>query len=262
MKLLAGAYSDKGVKRSKNEDFFCVDEKAGLMAVADGMGGHASGEIASRMVIEVLSDYINSGAAACGIETEGGGEALLAGAIKMANSTVYGASQDSPSLRGMGSTLVVALIRGERLNIAHVGDSRIYLIRAGCIEQLTDDHSLISEQLREGLISEEDAKKSSIGNIITRSMGVGQEVEADFSEMSIADGDIIILCSDGITTMLSDETILSETLDARSPSTLSRRLVDLANEAGGSDNITLVAIYIYKSEFSHYTHKIKKLFGR
>ncbi len=256
MKYLAGAYSDKGITRSNNEDFFCVHEKTGLLAVADGMGGHASGEVASRMLIEVLSDYINSKEAASS------DTALLAAAIKMANSTVYGTSQDKVSCNGMGSTLVAALIKENRLSIAHVGDSRIYLIRAGCIEQLTDDHSLISEQLREGLISEEDAKKSSVKNVITRSVGVAQEVEAEFSEMTISDGDTLILCSDGLTSMLSDKEILSASLEGSCPLDLSRRLVDLANEAGGSDNITVVAAYIYNSELSYYTRKIKKLFWR
>lgn len=256
MKYLAGGHSDKGITRLKNEDFFYVDEKSGFVAVADGMGGHASGELASKMTIEVLSDYINSG------EASSSDTVTLAAAIKMANSTVYGTSQDNVSHRGMGSTLVAALIKEDRLSIAHVGDSRIYLIRAGCIEQLTDDHSLISEQLREGLISEEDAKSSTIKNVITRSVGVAQEVEADFSEMAIADGDILILCSDGLTSMLEDNEILSVALEHKCPSRLSKRLVALANEAGGSDNITVVAVYIYKSGLSYYTRQIKKLFGR
>ncbi|MDH3975484.1 MAG: Stp1/IreP family PP2C-type Ser/Thr phosphatase [Deltaproteobacteria bacterium] len=260
MKIYASALSDKGPFREKNEDYFCVEKAPALFIVADGIGGSLAGEVASRMAVEVVRDFV--------AEKEGDFRDLnsgdehsvcattLAEGVKLANSAIFDISQNNASYRGMGTTLTSALIFNERLSVVHVGDSRAYLIRAGCIQQLTDDHSLVAEQIRLGLITEEDAEHSTIKNVITRSIGANPEVEADINEINMADGDIVILCSDGISSALTNDEIAAYGKNAKNAEDLCRTLVNSAIAAGSRDNMTVVAVYIYKDAISHLFNSI------
>ena len=268
MKVNASFVTDKGPVREKNEDYYCVDEELGLFAVADGIGGHMAGEVASRMAIEVIRDFILNESDYqtykskdfCDEYSEESN--LAAEAVRRANKAIHETSKNNSSYRGMGTTLTAALIRGDRLNIAHVGDSRAYLVRTSCIEQITNDHSLVAEQVKSGLISEEEAKNSKIKNVITRSLGNFPEVEVDMEEITIADGDIIILCSDGITSVISDEDILACASASSDTATLCKTLVSKATKAGCTDNMTVVALHIHKNVFSYLYHFTNDWFRR
>lgn len=246
----AAGLSDKGMVREGNEDSILVDSDLNLYVVADGMGGHNAGEIASKMAVDVLRDYIS--------RTAAGGEVLigshdqafsdtanhLASGIKLANRVIYESAQSNPVWRNMGSTIVASLLEGERLSIAHAGDSRAYLIRGDSIIQLTDDHSLVAEQVRQGLISSEDAELSAKRNIITRGLGVDAELEVDLSDLPVTEGDRILLCSDGLSNMLTDQAIAAIIVGYRDPAEICQKLIEEANRNGGRDNISAVIIMV------------------
>ena len=254
--LLAVGQTDVGRVRTNNEDAFSLAPDKGLLVVADGMGGHASGEVASRMAVDIIRNYF-SGMVADGktpiigtydddfTETTN----RLGSAVRLANTAIYEAGQSNSQLKGMGTTIVCALLHNRKLSIAHVGDSRLYLIRAGDLEQLTDDHSVVAEQVKRELISREEAEKSEIKNLLTRALGAVAEVEVDLSELNLLDGDSLILCTDGLTNMVHDDEILSVVLAGRDPSVASQRLIELANEGGGTDNITAVVAYLFEERW-------------
>ncbi|MDT8317801.1 MAG: Stp1/IreP family PP2C-type Ser/Thr phosphatase [bacterium] len=260
MKTVASFITDKGPVREKNEDYFCVDAGLGLYAVADGIGGHTAGEVASRMAVEVIKDFLSNEEKYEGDKAEGYRDDysresnMVAEAVRRANTAIHETSKNNSSYRGMGTTLTAALIRGDRLSIAHVGDSRAYLIRTSCIEQITNDHSLVAEQVKMGLISDEEARNSKIKNVITRSLGNTPHVEVDIEEFSIADGDRIIICSDGITSVISDSDILSIASASGGPADLCKTLVKRAADAGCTDNMTVVALHVYKDVLSYLYH--------
>ena len=263
MKILSGALTDKGVTREKNEDYYCACSDIGFYAVADGMGGHAAGERASRIAIEVISDYIRGNYDASGDGSSGDNRRFseeakrLEKAIKLANSSIYEVASNNESFKGMGTTIVAVLVRNGKLFYGHVGDSRIYLLRSGSMEQLTEDHSLVQEQINSGLLTEEEAKSSGISNIITRSLGIMPDVEVDLGEISLLEKDMIILCSDGLTSMLDDDLIFNIAKSHKSPQSACRRLVDMANEKGGNDNITVLLLSKRNSLWSLLFNKIK-----
>lgn len=249
MKILAHGLSDKGLSRTNNEDSFYVNEDLGLLVVADGMGGHSAGEVASRMAVEALSGYIRKSCA--------GGEPLfgppdsgrsgasnrLVSGIRFANRVVCEAAKNDPSWKGMGTTIVAALVDGNRVSIAHAGDSRAYLVRSGKISQLTDDHSVVAEQVRLGLLSKEEAEVSEKRNLITRALGSDEALEVDVTEIDLMDGDRLLLCSDGLSTMVADDEVLMIIASDNAPESACARLVEVANNNGGRDNITAVAAY-------------------
>lgn len=252
MKLTAAGSTDPGKVRSNNEDAFHLDVARGLLLVADGMGGHASGEVASRMTVEVIGGYFAR--AGKGEKTQVG-ERLpewsaetnaLASAVRLANMAVFEAAQNAVQWQGMGTTVAAVLVEGRRLCIAHVGDSRVYLIRSGNITQLTDDHSLVSEQVKRDLITKDEAASSSLRNVLTRAVGIGPEVDVDLDELTLADGDILVLCSDGLTGMVSDGDLASVVTAERDPARACSTLIRMANENGGLDNITVIAARIVR----------------
>jgi serine/threonine protein phosphatase PrpC len=210
LNLTASGKTDQGLVRANNEDNFFLDEKQGLLIVADGMGGHASGEVASKLAVNVMRDYFQGPQKLTGAANPAYSDATnkLSCAIRLANQAVYEAAQSSPQLKGMGTTIVACLLTGNKLSIAHIGDSRAYLIRAGLIDQLTDDHSMVNEQLKNDIITREEAAKSEMKNILTKALGISAEMEADLDELTMFDDDIFFLCSDGLNTMLSDEAML------------------------------------------------------
>ena len=248
MKLSAEGKTDKGLSRKNNEDNLCLDPGTGLFAVADGVGGAASGEVASRVALEVLRDHIRRTAPpdenrSNDTDRTGGLTRITAG-IRLANKAVWDASKSEPALKGMGTTVAAVMMEDSWMGIAHAGDSRVYLIRAGVMTQLTEDHSLVAEQVKAGLITKKDAEVSSMRNVITRALGQEGALDVDTSEIALMDGDRVVLCTDGLTTMVPDGSILSTVLSNDSPAEGCSELVDLANKRGGRDNITVILIYM------------------
>jgi serine/threonine protein phosphatase PrpC len=249
MQTDTSGYSDKGMVREGNEDSFVVAPEIGFFAVADGMGGHNAGEVASRMALDVLRAYLERTTIG---SLPGNGKNpdcsdaanLLASGIRHANRVIYESTRNNPAWINMGTTIVAAILNQNRLSIAHVGDSRAYLLRGGGIIALTEDHSLVAEQLRSGHISHETAEVSSQRNIITRALGSGAEPEVDLCDLLLAPEDRILLCSDGLTTMVTEAKIRSIVLGNRDPNEICRLLVEEANNNGGKDNITVAVILV------------------
>jgi len=241
--------SDVGRKRQNNEDNFGIDRDLRLFIVADGMGGHAAGEVASRMAIELILDYIRRTATSDEPYLTGFNNRFsragnrLSSAIILANQVISDASTKREEWQGMGTTVVAAWLADPdcaRLSIAHVGDSRVYLLRSGEMRQLTTDHSLVEEQIREGFMTREEARDSAIRNMITRALGYRERVNPDIIELPMEPGDRLLLCSDGLNTMLTDQEILDIIRLNANLKNACRQLVDAANERGGRDNITVI----------------------
>ncbi len=251
MRVRAAARTDVGRHRSNNEDTHFADEKLGLFVVADGLGGHSSGEVASRLAVETISQqlaaWMGGGAPppAMGPPVGGASEAAthLANSIRFANRAIHEASSRGPRYHGLATTVVAALVADRGLILAHVGDSRIYRVRDRKLEQVSRDHSLVREQVAMGLLTEDEAAVSPQRHVVTRALGMEHTVQVDVQEQDIAEGDTLLLCSDGLSDMV-DEPIIQETLlqagddlDAACDA-----LVELANARGGKDNITAVLV--------------------
>jgi serine/threonine protein phosphatase PrpC len=245
----AASMTDTGQVRQKNEDSFgCFEpgdtqiqeSKGFLYIVADGMGGHKGGEVASRLAVETIhSRYYASGS--------DDPAAALAEAVQEANQIIFQKSQSDESLAGMGTTCTAMAIVAESAYFAHVGDSRAYLLRQGELRQITQDHSLIAEMLRSGLISKEDARTHPQRNVITKSLGAQASVQVDTPSTPFAfeEGDVFLLCSDGLTALAANEEI-REALYAQTSAEACNQLIDLANHKGGTDNITVQVIAVMK----------------
>jgi protein phosphatase len=237
------AHSDTGRKRRRNEDAYVM--RPPLFAVADGMGGAQAGEIASRLAAEALRDddgHGSSGPPGSAEHFPGrSGEDRVNELVQTANRRVYERATADAAASGMGTTVTVALVGGDQVTIGHVGDSRAYLIRAGELTQLTEDHSLVGELIRSGKLSPEEAESHPQRSVITRALGTDPDVDVDVFSVQTAPGDLFLLCSDGLTTMVGDGAILGvveqhlDDLDAAA-----RALVGTANRGGGEDNITVV----------------------
>ncbi|MFN2387644.1 MAG: Stp1/IreP family PP2C-type Ser/Thr phosphatase [Thermoanaerobaculia bacterium] len=251
MSVEAFGITDVGRKRKHNEDAYALDLAEGLFIVADGMGGHAAGEVAAKITVETIGEFI----AATRQKEEATwpfryNHALhfnsnrLAIAIEKANERVMAAVAAQPWLKGMGTTVVAGLLNEEILSLAHVGDSRAYLYRDGELTRLTDDHSWVHEQVAAGILTEEEAKSHPLKNVVTRALGGGPSVAPDLRELTFSASDLFIFCSDGLTTMLGDEEIGEAAAAGAEPQKLCRRLVDMANEKGGVDNITVVIVHV------------------
>ncbi len=228
---------DIGRKREVNQDYiFVSNEPLGnlpnLMIVADGMGGHRAGDFASRYAVESLKeDLANS--------TEDGPEAMIRKAIQSANQKLIEAARQDARLEGMGTTLVVATVIEHTLYFANVGDSRLYLLH-DTIKQLSKDHSFVQEMVRLGGIDAEEAKHHPDKNIITRAVGAREKVEVDFFEYRLKKGDIILMCTDGLSNMIEDEEMLVIVKSSRDMVEAVERLVEKANDNGGNDNIGVI----------------------
>jgi serine/threonine protein phosphatase PrpC len=229
-----GAYaraSDTGKKRRRNEDSYVVAPP--LFAVADGMGGAQAGEVASKLAAAALEDT-DSGSSS--------GQERVVSLIQEANRRVYARANTDPATSGMGTTMTVALVEGQVVTIGHVGDSRAYLVRAGSLEQLTEDHSLVNELLKSGKLSPQEAETHPQRSVITRAVGTDPDVDVDAFTVDALEGDVFLLCSDGLTDMVDDEGILDvveryhDDLDR-----VAKSLVSAANRGGGEDNITVIA---------------------
>jgi len=248
LKIAARGVTDVGQKRDHNEDAFLVDEALGLFVVADGMGGHAGGGTASRLAVETIRKSVAE-ARACtpspfgtgaGVEESGVPE-VLRGAVEKACAVIFETAQGDPDLAGMGTTVTAVLTDGASAFVAHVGDSRCYLLRGSRIYQVSEDHSLVNEQLKAGAISPDEARHSRFKNIITRSVGFEHDVQVDLMGLEMEPGDAAVICCDGLSNLVEDQEILQiveQTPLSESP----ERLVALANERGGDDNITVIVI--------------------
>ncbi len=249
MKLLAWGLTDVGRKRDHNEDSYLVNPDLGLFAVADGMGGHAGGDRASRLAVEIVEREVKASAAngtgtvPIGPSAEAPPARDLRAAATMAGRTIFDLAEGNPQLAGMGTTLTALRFTGGRAYLAHVGDSRAYLYRDDRIEQLTEDHSWIEEQVRAGFMTPAEARESSLKHIITRSVGFERDVEVDLLVMPILMGDCFLICSDGLSNYLPLEDLRHD-LSQGYYSDVPRALVQRANERGGDDNITVVLIYV------------------
>jgi PPM family protein phosphatase len=250
MKITYKAISDVGRKRTANEDTYTADGDLNLFIVADGMGGHAAGEVASKVAVESIQDFIrytsNDKEITWPYEFD---ESLtmagnrLKSAIQIAHAKVLEVTAQKKEFQGMATTVVSLLMDDAKAQVAHVGDSRAYLIREDKLIQLTSDHSWVNEQLRTGAITSQQARNHPYRNIVTRALGGPNPVDVDVSEEPMQDGDIILLCSDGLNTMLSDEQILETVRDNRDDlDKACQALISLANENGGEDNVTAILV--------------------
>jgi protein phosphatase len=241
--------TDVGCVRQNNEDNFGYDARHGIFVVCDGMGGMAAGEVASKMAVDTVLTYFREAARnkhypVVGKNYDGVSERAnaLASAIQLANEAVRETAKAHPAQAGMGSTMVAVLVRGAFFSVGHVGDSRIYLVRSGDIQQLTNDHSLVMEQVRRGLITLAEARESDMQNIIIRALGSDDTVEPDLDDMMAMPDDVLLLCSDGLTRHVPDDKLFELISNAPSLEAACEQLIQAAKDGGGSDNITCVLV--------------------
>jgi protein phosphatase len=237
----AAAVSDRGRKRPSNEDAFGYSIEHGVYLVCDGMGGAAAGEIASSLAVDEVMRMLTDRAADAPLER------VIDQAISAANQAIYSRSQVNPKLSGMGTTLVALVVEERRVRVLNIGDSRCYRLRNSHLEQITQDHSLVDEQVRLGRMTPAEALRSPLRNVITRALGTQSQITADLFELEAEPGDLFLLCSDGLTRELRDakiESLLVRGIPlAGAPLTaLCNNLVDAANNAGGGDNITCLLL--------------------
>jgi PPM family protein phosphatase len=224
-----GDRTDVGRGRPENEDSHLVDPEDGLYAVADGMGGHRAGEVASATAIDALKTAFLGGQ-------------RLDQAVSAANAAVFARAAQDAALRGMGTTLTAIALEDSTALLGHVGDSRAYLMREGAVTQVTEDHSLVEQLVREGRLTPEEAQNHPQRAIITRALGIDPDVQVDTYRIDLKPGDRLLICSDGLTNMLSDDTIAQTLRRHADPQQAADTLVDMANQAGGDDNITVVLV--------------------
>ena len=246
-------HSDPGMVRSHNEDSIANDVKHGLVILADGMGGYNAGEVASGMATTVLMTELQNAIglhAPFDIDPDTGltfAQRMLKDQIEKANTSIYQASQSQPQYAGMGTTLVASMFYDNRMTVAHIGDSRLYLLRGAEFSQVTRDHSLLQEQIDSGMITVEEAKHSQNKNLVTRALGIDPVVEPEVHDYDTKVGDIYLLCSDGLSDMVPDDEIglTLETLGGNL-TLAAQQLVQMANDNGGRDNVSVLLIKIVK----------------
>ena len=253
MRITSGGVTDMGRVRTNNEDCYKIVEPLNLFVLSDGMGGEAHGEIASAMAVETVVNHcvdIESNPAARVIgrvdPNWSARTKRLSAAVHLANKNIFKSAEEDPDRHGMGATLTAAWIDGAKLSIAHVGDSRAYLLRSGSLLQLTRDHSLVAEQVRRGILTAAEADESEMQSVLLRALGAQAEIEVDAEEHTLFPRDILLLCSDGLTRVVTEPEIAG-TLQAETDAPrASEKLVALANERGGPDNISVVAVRLEK----------------
>jgi len=236
MRRKAWGISDKGLKREGNQDSFLVEDRLGLFIVADGVGGHFGGEVASALAVETVREVVNHPRAA-----EFRPKEVITQAYEEASHRIFDRALQEPKLNGMGTTMVLSYVRDNKIYIANVGDSRAYLYRKPHLWQITEDHSLINEQIRLGMMTEEQARKLIGKNVITRSVGFERDVFPDLLEREISSGDTFIFCSDGLSGMVPDAemcTIMNVTQIEKAAGILLQKAID----HGGDDNVTVVVV--------------------
>ena len=243
MKRIAFGRTDPGKKRANTEDAFLVNDAMGLYAVADGIGGNEGGEVASRIAVETfgkaIPDLLNEKGS---VSTDAPSPALREAVIR-ANRAIYQVQSQNPGLANMGTTLTALLFRDNQACIAHIGDSRAYLFRLGKLLQLTDDHSFVAEQVLAGTFTKEQARSSPYRHMITRALGIAEDARPDLVNHELKKDDKFLLCTDGLTEMVTDEEIAG-ILSASPPQEAVENLLAAANAQGGVDNITAVVVWV------------------
>jgi PPM family protein phosphatase len=259
--------TDVGLLRDHNEDAVASDLSIGLLVLADGMGGYKAGEVASEIAVLMVASEITEAmqniprkfSSASNLLPE---SQMLIDAIEKTNATIYRISQDQPQCAGMGTTLVAGIFTDNKLVVGHVGDSRAYRLRGETLTQLTEDHSLVQEQINAGLITPEQAKLSNNKNLVTRALGVDPEVELDLQEFDVEVSDQYLLCSDGLSDLVSDAEITQILLAADGNiGDAAKRLIHVAIEYGGTDNISVILAKVRK-EFASEKGWVKNLFKK
>lgn len=249
MRILSGGATDVGQVRSNNEDCFRLVQPLNLFVLSDGMGGEAHGEIASALAVETVVKHVIDAQANPAAPSYGAPAAQLSeptkrlvSAVHLANQNIFNSAEEHPEQSGMGATITALWINGSGLSIAHVGDSRAYLLRGGMLQQLTSDHSLVAEQVRRGIITASEAEQSEMQSVLLRALGTQAEVEVDAEEQALFPNDLLLLCSDGLTRMVTDPEIAGTLQAETDPQKAATRLVAIANENGGADNISVIVI--------------------
>jgi serine/threonine protein phosphatase PrpC len=254
VRIVSGGRSDVGQQRANNEDCFRIVPSLNLFVVSDGMGGEAHGEIASAMAVETVVRTCmgeETGTVTASTETHpewSDKTRLLLNAAHQANKKIYESAEVNPQQQGMGATLTAAWINEEKLSVVHVGDSRVYLLRSGVLQQLTSDHSLVAEQVRRGILTAAEAEHSELQSVLLRALGTQPEIEVDAEEHTLFPGDIVLLCSDGLTRMVAEQKIAATLQSESDPGRAAGKLVAQANENGGADNITVVVVHMEPKE--------------
>jgi serine/threonine protein phosphatase PrpC len=249
MLIKSCAQSDLGRSRSVNEDSFLLNPEASFYLVADGMGGHGNGEVASGIAVEAIEKYLLDNPLAIRLWSSAVDRMKrhadrLRAAIRFANQEVLAEVEKDGALAGMGATVVALLIDGSDALIAHVGDSRAYRLREGTLEQITEDHTWVHEQVSAGLLSPQDARQHPFRSVVTRAVGGADDVEVEVDPIQLVPGDQLLLCSDGLNAVLSDDQIADHLKQERSLENLCQQLIDSTNDGGGPDNITVVVLEV------------------
>ena len=253
VRIASGGVSDVGRVRTNNEDCYKIVERLNLFVLSDGMGGEVHGEIASAMAVETVVKHCLDAETNPAAQVIGAVQPYwsartkhLATAVHLANRTIFKAAEKNPDHRGMGATLTAAWIDGAKLSIAHVGDSRAYLLRSGSLLQLTRDHSLVAEQVRRGILTPAEAEESTMQSVLLRALGAQAAIEVDAEEHTLFPRDVLLLCSDGLTRMVTEPEIAGTLQAETDPTRAAEKLVALANERGGPDNITVLTVRLEK----------------
>lgn len=253
VRIASGGVSDVGRVRTNNEDCYKIVERLNLFVLSDGMGGEVHGEIASAMAVETVVKHCLDAETNPAAQVIGAVQPYwsartkhLATAVHLANRTIFKAAEKNPDHRGMGATLTAAWIDGAKLSIAHVGDSRAYLVRSGSLLQLTRDHSLVAEQVRRGILTAAEAEESTMQSVLLRALGAQAAIEVDAEEHTLFPRDVLLLCSDGLTRVVTEPEIAGTLQAETDPTRAAEKLVALANERGGPDNITVLTVRLEK----------------
>jgi serine/threonine protein phosphatase PrpC len=251
VRIVSGGVTDLGRVRTNNEDCFRIVESLNLFVLSDGMGGEAHGEVASELAVETIVRHCmdardDSGATQLGLSEPAWGEKTrrLTNAVHLANKSIFESAEAHPEQRGMGATLTAAWIDGPKVSIAHVGDSRAYLLRSGNLQQLTSDHSLVAEQVRRGILTAAEAEESEMQSVLLRALGALPDIEVDTDEHILFARDILMLCCDGLTRMVTEPEIAGTLQAETDPTRAAEKLIALANERGGVDNITVIVVRV------------------
>jgi serine/threonine protein phosphatase PrpC len=249
VQIVSGGVTSVGRVRANNEDSFRIVDELSLFVLSDGMGGEAHGEIASALAVETIVKHCLETESDPAMTVFGDMPAQwsektrrLSSAVHLANQSIYDSAMKHPEQHGMGATVTAAWIHESTLSIAHVGDSRAYLLRGGILQQLTSDHSLVAEQVRRGILTPAEAEKSEMQSVLLRALGAHPEIEVDAEEHMLLGRDVLLLCSDGLTRMVTEPEIAGTLQAELDPAKAAERLVELANDQGGADNVTVLVV--------------------
>jgi serine/threonine protein phosphatase PrpC len=251
--IASSGITNVGLKRGGNEDCYSTEDSLGLYVVADGMGGHQAGEVASRVAVELINKSFRRWVELEAYEDELFGYPdnsvtiqgnYLLSSIRLANRVVYEMALEHEQYQGMGTTVATLLITPSRIIAANVGDSRIYMVRDGHIERLSKDHTIVAEQVEMGVMTEEEASSAPLKHVLTRNLGSAENVEPEIFEIEPSNDDRLILCSDGLTDLVSDREILEMTQDVEDPENLCNQFVEKVLKRGAHDNTTVVSVFL------------------